>query len=118
MVGLVLPHPDELLGLVLIEWTEQYGRKIKRMHTRGNRDFQTKVAGLAGYYHPEALAVLVSNDPSISTPSVFTGMQLGALHIACKEGQKDVVQMLLHEGKVDVNLPDANGFRAVHYAVK
>ena len=116
MVGLVLPHPDELLGLVLIEWTEQYGRKIKRMHTRGNRDFQTKVAGLAGYYHPDALAVLVFNDQCISTPSVF--IELGALHIACKKGQKDVVQILLHEGKVDVNQPDANGFRAVHYAVK
>jgi len=117
MVGLVLPLPNELLGQVLIEWTE-YGRKIKRMHTRGNRDFQTKVAGIAGYYYPDALAVLVSNDPLIITPSVFIGLQLIALHIACKESQKDVVRMLLHEGRVDVNLPDANGFRAVHYAVK
>ena len=88
------------------------------MHTSGNRDYKTIVAGLAGHYHTDALAVLVSNDPSIITPSVFIGLQLSALHIACKESQKDVVQMLLHEGRVDVNLPDVNGFRAVHYAVK
>ena len=88
------------------------------MHTRGNRDFKTIVAGLAGHYHPDALAVLDSDDPSIPIPAVFIGLQLSELHIACKESQKDVVQMLLHEGRVDVNLPDVNGFRAVHYAVK
>jgi len=113
-MGLVLPNPnsdDE----VLVEWSS---KNVKKTHIRGHRDLKTKVPAVGGYYHPNALPVLVSNSPSISTSSVFTGLQLGALHIACKEAQKDVVQMLLHEGRVDGNSPDESGFRAIHYAVK
>jgi len=39
------------------------------------------------------------------------------LHVAAEKGHMDVVQWILEELKVDIDKPDAKGFRAIHYAV-
>ena len=41
------------------------------------------------------------------------------LHLACKSGNKELVQSLLMDpAKADIEEKDGNGFRAIHYAVK
>lgn len=45
-----------------------------------------------------------------------TGMT--ALHVACKEGFKDIVQWLLDEFDDEIEKPDVKGFRAIHSAVQ
>ena len=94
--------------------------KVERRHLRGHRDLRIIEPGIGGVYHPDALPALVSNDPSLvpyPSPPSFHELELGALHIACKQGQKDVVQSILNEANIEMDAPDENGFRAVHYAV-
>ncbi len=94
--------------------------KVERRHLRGNRDLRVIEAGIGGVYHPDALPFLVSKDPTLVPhpfPSSFQGLELSALHIACKQGQKDVVQSLLNEANIAMDAADENGFRVIHYAV-
>ena len=40
-----------------------------------------------------------------------------ALHVACQQGHKEIVEWLLFEAGADLKVADKEGRRAVHHAV-
>ena len=103
-----MPSSDS--NAILVEWS----KTTRKQHQRGHRDLKFIEPGIGGFYHPDALSVFAYNDGS----AVVQGLQLSALQMACKEGQKEIVQSLLEETNIEMDASDENGFRAVHYAVK
>ncbi len=113
MSGLVLPNED-----LLIEWMP--GSK-RRIHQRGLQDLMMIEPGIGGRYHPDALPVLDFQQDLLFSPPTFDlkrwQIPLTAFHIACKEGQREVLSFLLRETRVDLEATNESGFKAIHFAV-
>ena len=113
MSGLVLSNED-----LLIEWMPG---SLRRIHQRGLQDLLMVEPGIGGLYYPDALPVLIAEQDLLFSPPTFDlkrwQIPLTALHIACKEGQRDVLSFLLRETQVDLEATNESGFKAIHFAV-
>lgn len=49
--------------------------------------------------------------------NAFLFCKMPALHLACKEGQKEIVQFIIDHPETDLEKRDSSGYHAIHHAV-